>query len=55
MAMLCPRLGVILRGKICKRLLGQLTILEYAYYISVKFPKAANCTVSDYVREFPYL
>lgn len=35
-------------------MLGQVTKLDYEYYINVKFPKAGNCTTGDYVREYPY-
>ena len=34
-------------------LLGQVTKLDYEYYVSVKFPKTGNCTIGDYIREYP--
>ena len=35
-------------------LLGQVTKLDYEYYVSVKFPKTGNRTIGDYIREYPY-
>ena len=53
-AVLHPRLDAVLRGKNVERmLLGQVTKLDYDYYVNVTFLKAGNCTIGDYIRDYP--